>query len=80
MKYEWWWLYVADKKNQLLISAPLQVCSLKTEEEVGLRFQSLWWLMSHYIFSYNSQVIDGITMQLLIECELSAQFFVLDLQ
>ena len=20
MKYEWWWLYVADKKNQLLIS------------------------------------------------------------
>ncbi|KAI0226507.1 J domain-containing protein [Lamellibrachia satsuma] len=40
MKYEWWWLYVADKKNQLLISAPLQVCSLKSEEEIQLKFSA----------------------------------------
>ena len=34
MKYEWWWLYVADRRNHLLITAPVQVCSLRTEEEV----------------------------------------------
>ena len=36
IKYEWWWLYVSDKKNHLLITAPVQVCSLRTEEEVNI--------------------------------------------
>ncbi|KAK2171190.1 hypothetical protein NP493_1094g02025 [Ridgeia piscesae] len=40
LKYEWWWLYVADKKNQLIISAPLQVCSLMSEEEIQLKFSA----------------------------------------
>ncbi len=34
VKYEWWWVYVADKKSHLLITAPVQVCSLRSEEEV----------------------------------------------
>jgi hypothetical protein len=33
-KQEAWWLYVADKKRHLLVTAPVYVCSLKTEEEV----------------------------------------------
>ena len=36
IKYEWWWLYVSDKKNHLLITAPVQVCSFRTEEEVNI--------------------------------------------
>ena len=27
---------MADRKNHLLITAPVQVCSLRTEEEVNL--------------------------------------------
>ncbi len=34
-KFEWWWLYVADKRNHFLISAPVQVTSLKEEETVS---------------------------------------------
>ncbi len=34
VKYEWWWVYVADRKNHLLITAPVQVCSLRKDEEV----------------------------------------------
>ena len=39
-KHEWWWLYVADRKNHLLITAPVQVCSLKDEEQVQLKFSA----------------------------------------
>ncbi|ELU17583.1 hypothetical protein CAPTEDRAFT_160293 [Capitella teleta] len=39
-KHEWWWLYVADRKNHLLITAPVQVCSLKHEEQVQLKFSA----------------------------------------
>lgn len=39
-KYEWWWLYVADKKSRLLITAPVQVCSLRTEEQVEMKFSA----------------------------------------
>nr|KAG5706886.1 hypothetical protein BaRGS_021392 [Batillaria attramentaria] len=35
-KQEAWWLYVADRKRHLLITAPVHVCSLKQEEEVVL--------------------------------------------
>lgn len=37
-KYEWWYLFVADKKKQQLISMPKHVQSLKDEEEVELQF------------------------------------------
>ncbi|KAK6187306.1 hypothetical protein SNE40_005367 [Patella caerulea] len=37
-KHEWWWLYMADRKRHLLITAPVQICSLKTEEEIQLKF------------------------------------------
>ncbi|CAD5126075.1 DgyrCDS14241 [Dimorphilus gyrociliatus] len=37
-KYEWWYLYVADKKKQQLISMPKHVQSLKDYEEVELQF------------------------------------------
>ncbi|KAK1170368.1 hypothetical protein AOXY_G7191 [Acipenser oxyrinchus oxyrinchus] len=37
-KHEWWWLYIADRKEQTLVSMPYHVCTLKDTEEVELRF------------------------------------------
>lgn len=33
-KQEWWWLYIADRKEQTLVSMPNHVCTLKDTEEV----------------------------------------------
>lgn len=38
VKQEYWWLYVADRKKKLIISAPIQICSLKDTEEIDLKF------------------------------------------
>uniref|UniRef100_A0A2K5YGL9 Translocation protein SEC63 homolog n=1 Tax=Mandrillus leucophaeus TaxID=9568 RepID=A0A2K5YGL9_MANLE len=35
-KQEWWWLYIADRKEQTLISMPYHVCTLKDTEEVTI--------------------------------------------
>ncbi|KAM9783059.1 translocation protein SEC63 homolog [Neosynchiropus ocellatus] len=37
-KQEWWWLYIADRKDQTLVSMPYHVCTLKDTEEVELKF------------------------------------------
>ena len=37
-KFEWWWVYLADKKSHNLITAPLQVCSLQDREDLQLKF------------------------------------------
>ncbi|KAJ1151958.1 hypothetical protein NDU88_004737 [Pleurodeles waltl] len=37
-KQEWWWIYIADRKDQTLISMPFHVCTLRDEEEVELKF------------------------------------------
>ncbi|KAM4694567.1 translocation protein SEC63 homolog [Discoglossus pictus] len=37
-KQEWWWIYIADRKDQTLISMPYHVCTLKDREEVELKF------------------------------------------
>ncbi|KAK6488611.1 translocation protein SEC63-like protein isoform X1 [Huso huso] len=37
-KHEWWWLYIADRKEQTLVSMPYHVCTLKDTEEVELKF------------------------------------------
>ncbi|KAI5945425.1 Translocation protein SEC63 [Manis javanica] len=37
-KQEWWWLYIADRKEQTLISMPYHVCTLKDTEEIELKF------------------------------------------
>lgn len=37
-KQEWWWLYIADRKEQTLVSMPNHVCTLKDMEEVELKF------------------------------------------
>uniref|UniRef100_A0A673GMW8 Translocation protein SEC63 homolog n=1 Tax=Sinocyclocheilus rhinocerous TaxID=307959 RepID=A0A673GMW8_9TELE len=37
-KQEWWWLYIADRKEQTLVSMPSHVCTLKDTEEVELKF------------------------------------------
>ncbi|XP_023692607.1 translocation protein SEC63 homolog isoform X1 [Paramormyrops kingsleyae] len=37
-KQEWWWLYIADRKDQTLVSMPYHVCTLKDSEEVELKF------------------------------------------
>ncbi|XP_055741778.1 translocation protein SEC63 homolog isoform X1 [Salvelinus fontinalis] len=37
-KHEWWWLYIADRKDQSLVSMPYHVCTLKDTEEVELKF------------------------------------------
>ncbi|GFO42663.1 translocation protein sec63 homolog [Plakobranchus ocellatus] len=39
-KQEAWWVYVADRKRHLLVTAPVHICSLKTEEEVELKFSA----------------------------------------
>uniref|UniRef100_A0A673JPG0 Translocation protein SEC63 homolog n=1 Tax=Sinocyclocheilus rhinocerous TaxID=307959 RepID=A0A673JPG0_9TELE len=33
-KQEWWWLYIADRKEQTLVSMPNHVCTLKDTEEL----------------------------------------------
>uniref|UniRef100_A0A667XGY7 Translocation protein SEC63 homolog n=1 Tax=Myripristis murdjan TaxID=586833 RepID=A0A667XGY7_9TELE len=37
-KQEWWWLYIADRREQTLVSMPYHVCTLKDTEEVELKF------------------------------------------
>lgn len=37
-KQEWWWIYIADRKDQTLISMPYHVCTLRNQEEVELKF------------------------------------------
>ncbi|KAJ8008714.1 hypothetical protein DPEC_G00081280 [Dallia pectoralis] len=37
-KHEWWWLYIADRKDQTLVSMPCHVCTLRDTEEVELKF------------------------------------------
>ncbi|WAR09208.1 SEC63-like protein [Mya arenaria] len=39
-KQEGWWLYVADRKNHMLVTAPVQILSLKKEEEMTLKFSA----------------------------------------
>ncbi|XP_052280964.1 translocation protein SEC63 homolog [Dreissena polymorpha] len=39
-KQEGWWLYVADRKNHMLVSAPVQILTLKKEEEMTLKFSA----------------------------------------
>ncbi|RUS73201.1 hypothetical protein EGW08_019047 [Elysia chlorotica] len=39
-KQEAWWVYLADRKRHLLVTAPVHVCSLKAEEEVQLKFSA----------------------------------------
>ncbi|XP_059158814.1 translocation protein SEC63 homolog [Physella acuta] len=39
-KQEAWWVYVAERKRHLLITAPVHVCSLKKEEEIQLKFSA----------------------------------------
>ncbi|KAI8791769.1 translocation protein SEC63 homolog [Biomphalaria glabrata] len=40
VKQEAWWVYVADRKRHLLITVPVHVCSLKTEEKIELKFSA----------------------------------------
>ncbi|CAB1450175.1 unnamed protein product [Pleuronectes platessa] len=37
-KQEWWWLYIADRRDQTLVSVPYHVCTLQDTEEVELKF------------------------------------------
>uniref|UniRef100_A0A6Q2YBQ2 Translocation protein SEC63 homolog n=1 Tax=Esox lucius TaxID=8010 RepID=A0A6Q2YBQ2_ESOLU len=37
-KHEWWWLYIADRRDQTLVSMPCHVCTLRDTEEVELKF------------------------------------------
>ncbi|XP_059838975.1 translocation protein SEC63 homolog [Hypanus sabinus] len=39
-KQEWWWLYIADRKEHMLISMPYHVCTLKEQEEIELKFSA----------------------------------------
>uniref|UniRef100_M3ZQK1 Translocation protein SEC63 homolog n=1 Tax=Xiphophorus maculatus TaxID=8083 RepID=M3ZQK1_XIPMA len=33
-KQEWWWLYIADRRDQTLVSMPYHVCTLRDSEEL----------------------------------------------
>lgn len=35
-KQEWWWLYIADRKDQTFVCMPSHVCTLKDTEEVSV--------------------------------------------
>lgn len=37
-KQEWWWIYIADRRDHTLVSMPYHVCTLKETEEVELKF------------------------------------------
>ncbi|KAM9317396.1 translocation protein SEC63 homolog [Gastrophryne carolinensis] len=37
-KQEWWWIYIADRKDQTLLCTPYHVCTLRDLEEVELKF------------------------------------------
>uniref|UniRef100_A0A5S6QE66 J domain-containing protein n=1 Tax=Trichuris muris TaxID=70415 RepID=A0A5S6QE66_TRIMR len=37
-KYEWWWIFICDRKRRLLISPPVHVTNLVDEVEVELKF------------------------------------------
>ena len=37
-KQEYWWVYITDRKNQLLLTSPYHVTSLVEHEEVQLKF------------------------------------------
>ncbi|XP_030577606.1 translocation protein SEC63 homolog isoform X2 [Archocentrus centrarchus] len=39
-KQEWWWLYIADRREHTLVSMPCHVCTLKDTEEVELKFSA----------------------------------------
>ncbi|XP_062601952.1 translocation protein SEC63 homolog isoform X4 [Saccostrea cucullata] len=39
-KQEGWWLYVSDKKSHMLITAPVQILTLKDTEEMTLKFSA----------------------------------------
>jgi len=38
VKQECWWLYVADRKNHSVLTAPIYICSLKDSEEIEIKF------------------------------------------
>lgn len=40
IKQECWWLYVADRRNSQLISAPVYICTLKDREELEIKFSA----------------------------------------
>jgi len=42
-KHEWWWLYIADRRDQTLVSMPYHVCTLKDTEEVSVCFLMEQW-------------------------------------
>jgi len=50
IKQECWWLYVADRKHYSLISAPVNLCTLKDKEEVEVKF-SAPKIPGHYVYS-----------------------------
>jgi len=37
-KYEWWWVFICDRKTRMLTCPPVSVTTLVTEEEVQLKF------------------------------------------
>ncbi|XP_048767691.1 translocation protein SEC63 homolog [Ostrea edulis] len=39
-KQEGWWLYVCDKRSHMLITAPVQILTLKDTEELTLKFSA----------------------------------------
>ena len=42
-KYEYWWVYICDRKSMTLLTAPVHVTSLVDTEEIQLRFTAPIW-------------------------------------
>ncbi|KRY72227.1 Translocation protein SEC63 -like protein [Trichinella pseudospiralis] len=37
-KFEWWWIFVCDRKRRLLVAPPIHVTTLVNEEEIEIKF------------------------------------------
>ncbi|VDP15244.1 unnamed protein product [Soboliphyme baturini] len=37
-KYEWWWVYICDRRHRLIVSLPVHVTTLVEEEEIEMKF------------------------------------------
>lgn len=52
-KQEWWWLYIADRKDKTLVSMPYHVCTLKDTEEVSVFYiYNLPTYRGHYLLIF----------------------------
>lgn len=51
-KFEGWWIYLADRKTRQLITKPIYIATLQTEEEVS-SVRILFSLLTNNLFAHS---------------------------